>query len=161
MEKCGTVTSALELGCNVGRNLNCLRQELGINVAGIEISEKALSLMKDSYPALQDCKTYVGDMNNVITEIAENSYDLVYSMAVLMHLHPATPVSFWSQVVRVASKYIITIENESGSSNRNWIRNYKEIFEGCGARQIYEENNSVISDAYVMRIFRCDHNGFI
>jgi len=135
-------TSALEIGCNVGRNLNILNQNLGIAVGGIDINPKALTLLKTHYPNIANGSFSLGNIPDVIQTIPDQSFDLVYSMAVLMHLHPTTPDSFWHQVTRVAKHGIITIENEQSSSNRNWERNYKDLFEPCGVQEIFSETCS-------------------
>lgn len=155
-EFCGGVSSVLELGCNIGRNLNYLCQELSLNVSGVEISDHALSLMHQFYPLLKSIKIFSGDMTSVITEIPDKSYDVVFSMAALMHLHPDTPEDFWKHVVRVAKKHIITIEYEGYGSDRSWPRNYQKLFEPFGVRQIYQETVGELAEGleyYTARIF--------
>src|SRR5688500_13628672 len=44
--------TVLELGCNVGRNLEALRTAGYTKLSGVEISANALALMKRSYPEL-------------------------------------------------------------------------------------------------------------
>ena len=134
---CPDLHSALEIGCNVGRNLNYLRTHKKMEVAGIEINKDALETLRKIYPALQDQKLIQGVAQECVSEVPDNAYDLVYSMAVLMHLHPDTPETFWREIVRVARKNIITIEGERWSSGRNWGRNYGEIFTSLGAKEIY------------------------
>ncbi len=152
---CTEVSSILELGCNIGRNLNHLKQTFNIPVAGIEISKYALDLIQKTYPSLRDCTFYNGDMTGIIESIPDKTYDMVFSMAVLMHLHPATPEQFWSHIIRIAKRYIITIENESIGSNRNWPRNYKQLLEPFGAQELYSEKVGQVSglENYITRIF--------
>ncbi len=152
---CKDVSSVLELGCNIGRNLNHLNRELNVKVSGIEISKYALDLMQKTYPSLRDCTFYNGDMTSVIESIPDKTYDLVFSMAVLMHIYPSTPDQFWSHIVRISSRYIITIENESSGSNRNWPRNYKQFLERLGPREIHSETVGQVPglENYTTRIF--------
>ena len=72
-----------------------------------------------------------------------------------MHLHPETTNAFWQEIVRVAGRYIITIENESGFSVRFWARNYRSAFESLGAGQVHEESVQVDKDTggYIARVF--------
>ena len=152
-------SSALEIGCNLGRNMNHLTTVMGIDTAGMEISARAIQHMKSHFPALSGARTYLGDVVERIKEVPDKSYDLVYSMAVLMHLHPDTPSSFWSDMVRTAGRGIITIENETSGSMRNWPRNYGRLIEAAGARQIHQEPLVPVNDDlidlkdYQVRIF--------
>jgi SAM-dependent methyltransferase len=156
---CDNIDSALEIGCNVGRNLYFLNSNLNIAVSGIEISKHALSLLPKYYPTLQKIKVWQGNVVEIIPSIPDNYADVVFSMAVLMHLHPTTPDFFWEHVVRIANKYIITIENEHGATERNWKRNYQELLEKHGVRQIHTEkltNDDSMPDLknYTTRIFK-------
>lgn len=67
-----------------------------------------------------------------------NSYDLVFTMAVLEHLHKDSEYVF-KDIARIAKQYLLTIEDESGISKRHFPRNYQAIFEPLGLKQIYEE----------------------
>ncbi len=155
---CPAARSALEVGCNIGRNLNHLHERLDFEVAGIEISGHALELLKTTYPSIADAELYEGDAAERISEIADHRYDLVYSMAVLMHIHPDAPASLWENIVRVAGRYIITIENESLNSDRNWVRNYEEVFGPFGAIQIHTEIPTIPAfGGYRTRIFSVSH----
>ena len=46
--------SILEIGCNVGRNLNALYCNGFRNLSGIEINERAIRILKASYPEMAD-----------------------------------------------------------------------------------------------------------
>ncbi len=153
---CSSVTSALEVGCNIGRNLNYLHEHLGMEVAGLEISAHALHLLKSTYPSIAGSTLYEGDAAVRIGEISDGRYDVVFSMAVLMHIHPDAPSSLWENIVRVAGHRIVTIENESLGSDRNWVRNYEEVFAPLGATQIHTElppDDLVEFNGYVTRVF--------
>lgn len=138
--QCPEVQSTLEIGCNLGRNLNYLKTRLNHKVAGCEISQYALQQLRKNYPALNDSPMFFGPVQEKIKIVPENSFDLVFSMAVLMHLHPSTPTAFWEEIKRVAKKNIITIENEGSATNRAWPRNYKKIFESIGCKEIYSKD---------------------
>ena len=151
---CFHIQSALEIGCNAGRNLNILKSGLNIKVAGIEINQRALELLKTTFPLIADETFYPGKAQEKIKEIPTGGYDLVFSMAVLMHLHPSTEENFWKNMTRATKHAIITIENEDGSSNRNWPRNYEKILSPYGVREIHNEPcPEEILPNYVTRIF--------
>ncbi len=136
---CPNTASALEIGCNAGRNLNYLATVQGMKVAGIEYSDHAIRLLRQTYRGLDESTVYSGDAVQQIKRIDDKSFDLVFSMAVLMHLHPSTPDEFFVDLARVARKYLIFIENCRGGTERSWSRDYKAIIEGSGvATQIHE-----------------------
>lgn len=148
--------SALELGCNVGRNINYLREKMNLQVGGLEINEEAVALLRENYPSLAKSVITTGDLTQTIHNEADGSYDLIFSMAVLMHLHPATESKFWDKVATVARKLIITIENEQGCTERNWPRNYKTIFEARSWTEIvyyYPIQGLPGLDGYTIRAF--------
>ncbi len=157
IEKTGeSIESALELGCNIGRNLNYLKREMGITVGGLEINEAAVGLLRDNYPDLAQSPVLLGDLTRTIHKLEDRSYDLVFSMAVLMHLHPDIEDVFWDKVSTVARKLIITIENESQGSLRNWPRNYKTLFEPRGWKEIlyhYPLKGLGALEGYTIRAF--------
>ena len=64
----------LELGCNVGRNLNFLLNDNFKNLNGIEINTHAVELCKKVYPALFDLNTsniYNGRLYDFLPEACE------------------------------------------------------------------------------------------
>lgn len=146
----------LEIGPNVGRNLNYLFENGFSNLAGIEINSEAVRLMKEKYPEMSaKAQIYNQPAEEKIKEFANEEFDLVFSMAVLEHIHEDSAWIF-GEMARIAGKVIITIEDESGASWRHFPRNYKAIFEGLGFEQIYERNCGDIAeldDKFTARIF--------
>ena len=147
----------LEIGCNVGRNLNCLFRAGFRKLYGVELSGKALLLLKKYYPEMVP---YVKIQNLPIEEairnFKNNEFDIVFTMAVLEHIHTDSEWIF-PEITRITKKILITIEDEHGLSWRHFPRNYKDIFESFGMEQIYEENCSEIkklSNNFFVRIFR-------
>ena len=152
---CPNTASALEIGCNVGRNLNYLATEHGMKVAGIEYSDHAIGLLRQTYRSLDESTVYPGDEVQQIKCIDDKSFDLVFSMAVLMHLHPSTPDEFF---VDLARKYLIFIENSADGTERSWPRDYKAIIESSGvATEIYRGTppcELAEFDGYTARVFK-------
>jgi len=106
------------------------------NLTGIEISENALNVMRESYPELEQCKLYHSPIESIIDILPDNEYDLVYSMAVLEHL-PVESEWVFDEIYRICKANLITIEDEYGKSWRHFPRNYKKIFEELGFVQNY------------------------
>lgn len=150
--------SILELGCNIGRNLNYLHQNGYKNLNAIEINENAIKLMWETYPHLKDVSIKCGSLEEILPNSKEK-YDLIYTMAVLEHVHYKSEFIF--ELIAKATKFLITIEEETSISKRHFPRNYKKVFEKLGATQISEVNlgnNSKefgkINGDMVCRIFR-------
>lgn len=149
----------LEIGCNVGRNLNELFCAGFKNLAGVEISENAIDMMKDAYPDMANkIEIYIGSVENLIQDFGNNSFDLVFTMAVLEHIHTDSKFIF-PHMARITKKILVTIEDERGLSWRHFPRNYKKIFEGLGLRQIEEISFKKVkvpglNSNFVARVFK-------
>ena len=130
----------LEIGCNVGRNLNYLFNAGFKHLEGNEISKEAIDLMVKTYPKMaKEIKIYNNPVEWVIKNYESNYFDLVFTMAVLQHIHPDSEWIF-PEMARITKKYLITVEDEKGVSWRHFPRNYKQVFDSCGMKQIYELN---------------------
>lgn len=146
----------LEPGCNVGRNLNHLYQAGYNNLTGIDINKDALQLLETTFPQLSaNAKLHNAEIEDVIKKFKENEFDLVYTMAVLEHIHPDSEWIF-ADLARITGSYLITIEDEAAVSWRHVPRNYKKIFEPLGLAQI-EEGSCIpagLSQGFRLRVFR-------
>ena len=118
----------LEIGCNVGRNLDYLRQAGYENLAGVEISPRAAEGMQENFPELSEMVNYFeGPIEEIIRVFLDNQFDVVFSMAVLQHLHPDSEFVF-QEIVRIARLGIITIEDETRHTVTMWPRDYGTVF---------------------------------
>ena len=77
---------------------------------------------------------HVGRIEDNIQSI-ENK-DCIFTMAVLVHIHPSSEWMF-SEIAKRA-KTLIVIEAEKDATWRHFARDYKKIFEGLGMRQLEE-----------------------
>jgi SAM-dependent methyltransferase len=146
--------SILEIGCNVGRNLAGLKAAGHPALFGIEINQKAVDILRKKYPELSTSPIYCGPVENVIRKL--NTIDIIYTMAVLEHIHPDVEALVFSEMVRVAKKYIIAIEDETFTSSRHFPRNYKKIFTGLGCKEVASEKCAHIKGlgaGYICRVF--------
>jgi SAM-dependent methyltransferase len=150
-------TKILEIGCNVGRNLNHLFLAGFKNLEGVEISEKAVQLLKDSYLEMAShIKIYNMPIEEIIKEFRDDEFDIVFTMAVLEHIHTDSEWIF-PEIVRITKDFMITIEDEIRISWRHFPRHYKKIFEPLGLRQIQEINcNGVngLGGNFFARVFK-------
>lgn len=134
----GKDASVFELGCNAGRNLEFLRQGGISRLSAIEINADALSRLHTTYPELSEIvNVEAGSAEDLLKLKPDDSFDLVYTMAVLEHIHSDSEWIF-GELVRITSKWLLIIEDEFTHSSRHFPRKYKEIFEGLGMTQVEE-----------------------
>lgn len=140
----------LELGCNVGRNINKLFESGFKNLFAIEINSEAIKLMKKSFPDTFSSTTiFESSIESKIKEFSDDQFDLVFSMAVLMHVHKDSNWIF-QHIARISKKNLIIMENENVKARKNFPRNYKTIFEKFGLK---EKKSFNLDDGYTCRIF--------
>ena len=106
-------TSLLEVGCNVGRNLNHLFTMGQEHLGGIEINPHAVERLRTEYPKLANVPIYTGTAEDVLPTLPENGYDIVFTMAVLEHIHPDSP-RVYADIARVREE--VRALNESRGS---------------------------------------------
>jgi len=128
--------SILELGCNCGVNLHGLRN-LGYRyVSGIEMNAHALAEMRRSFPDLEKvAEISLGTLENLLPKMPSKSVDVVFTMGVLMHVHPRSHQVF-SEMVRIARRYVAIIEAEVANCGYVFSRNYRRVFERLGCAQV-------------------------
>jgi SAM-dependent methyltransferase len=128
----------LEIGCNVGRNLNYLFTAGYRQLEAIEISEPAVKLLRERFPEMAKNTTiYNMPVEEAIPKMPDGAYDAVYTMAVLEHIHTDSEWIF-PEIVRITKKNLIVIEDEKQVSSRHFPRDYGAIFGGLGLQQIKE-----------------------
>jgi len=149
----------LEIGCNVGRNLSYLLGENYSNLTGIEISTPAVVEMGRYFPDLAAIANIINSpVESVLPSFADKQFDLVFTMAVLVHIPPESKTIF-PEIARIARHHIITIEDEHNHSERHFPRNYGKIFSELGFKQTDCIRGDKIEQiglprAYVARVFR-------
>lgn len=146
--------SILEIGCNVGRNLWVLHQGGFHNLSGIEINREAVEMLRAKFPGMaKQADIKCGAVESIIREIPGNSYDVVFTMAVLEHIHEDSAWIF-GEMARVTRRYIITLEDEVAVSWRTFSRNYRKVFEKVGMRQVEFDDCYRLPDWYGSYKFR-------
>ncbi len=142
--------SILEIGCNVGRNLNVLSEDGYKNLSGLEISSAAVEAGKSMFPKLK-AKIHVGALEDLVTTLPE--YDVIFSLAVFEHIHFLSDWVF-PEIQKRAKKFIITIEDEKNKTWKHFPRNYKNVF---NALEQVEESTPISGgelDGFVVRVFK-------
>lgn len=161
----GTDASVLELGCSSGRHLAHLRGHGYDDLTGIDINDDSFDVMADHYPQLADAgRFHAGAIEDVLPEMPDDAFDVVYSVETLQHVHPENEWVF-EDVVRVTRDLLITAENEGNSPRRGrgdasvscvhddfplFHRDWKDVFSSLGLAQLLREP----TERDTVRVFR-------
>lgn len=136
--------SILEIGCNSGRNLNALLEAGYKKLSAIEINNDALKLLAEQLPTLAaTANLRNGAIEDIITGLSENQFDVVFTVAVLLHIHEDSEWVF-AEMVRITGKKLVVIEAEQGEHYRIVPRDYRKIFTDLGM----EELDEFVSQSY-------------
>jgi SAM-dependent methyltransferase len=148
-------TSIFEVGCNAGRNLHHLHRAGFTNLQALEINPAAVALLRGTYPELAGAQIHVSPVEGKIKDFPDNAFDLTFTMAVLEHIHAHSEWVF-AEIARTC-KHLLTIEDEHSDSSRTFPRNYRQVFEGLGLRQVEELRGLPdLPEVFVLRRFRKD-----
>ena len=92
------LSSAIELGCNVGYNLDALKKIYpNIQTYGVEINKKAYLICKKKHP----CSN-----TSLLEFISKKKFDLVFTYGVLIHQNPKFLKKIYSKLYNLSKKYI-------------------------------------------------------
>lgn len=99
------LSSVLELGCNIGLNLEALRRiNPGVQLTGVEINERAISIAREKQ---------LGEI--VQSSILEKldlgrTFDLTFTKTVLIHVNPEFLGRVYENLYRLSSRYVMVCE---------------------------------------------------
>jgi hypothetical protein len=148
----------LELGANCGANLNGLWQLGYRRLGGVEINPHALDEMKHTFPYIaEQCAITMMPIDAYLAAAPARSVDVIYTMAVAHHLHPALNRVF-RDMTRVARRHICVIETEAANCTYQFARNFKRVFERLGCREVRSADpaatvHSIDYGGYTARLF--------
>ena len=116
-------------------------------------------------PDLAETGTFhTGAIEDIVPEMADGAFDVVYSVETLQHIHPEDAWVF-GEIARVAGDLLVVAENEGNSPDRGradaevsyvdddfplYHRNWKQVFSEHGLAQIIREPTS----RDTIRVFR-------
>lgn len=138
----------LEIGCGFGRNINYLINN-GINpgsITGIDISESMIDSAR-SFLKNNKIKLKVADV--ILLPFKENSFDFVLSYSVLMHISKEKLDKALSEIIRVAKKNIIIVEQNykpKKTEEASWytfIHDYKKNLKNKKARIVKYKKDKI------------------
>lgn len=103
LSKVKGITSTLECGCNIGRNIGFLNEVLpDANKSIIEISKPAYDFVMSNFKLDKIFNGAIVDSN-----FTESEFDLVFTMGVLIHIHPDDLLANMQKMYEYSGKYIL------------------------------------------------------
>lgn len=127
------INSYLECGSNIGRNIGFLQTVL-------PSSQKALiELSPEAYQIAVSCYNPQSSFNGTIIDsnFSRSSFDLVYTMGVLIHIHPDDLLENMGKMFSYSNKYILMGEyfnrtpvmiDYQGEQNKLFKRDFGKLF---------------------------------
>ena len=96
------IETVLECGCNIGRNIRFLNEVVPAATKSIiEISKPAFSFVTQHYELDQSFNGPILDAN------LERKFNLVFTMGVLIHIHPDELLANMNKIYNYSNKYIL------------------------------------------------------
>jgi SAM-dependent methyltransferase len=127
----------LDLGCNVGRDLNHLWKLGYRNLTGVEIGEEPVKAMREVFPEMSAGSRIINkSMTEAIRGFQDGEFHLVYAHGSLVSLSARDQYVF-DEMRRVTRKYIVLMENEW--SGMLFPRDFGKVFTSRGMKQIHEQ----------------------
>ncbi len=104
LEPCVDLTSVLELGCNIGLNLEAIRFiDPRIALSGVEINETAQAIA---------AKKDLGDIHlgSILEPLDLPKADLTFTKTVLIHINPDALEKVYRNLVTLSNRYVLVVE---------------------------------------------------
>lgn len=116
--------SVFEIGFGYANNLYNINMLLpNIQLHGCDISYKQYHMAKQRYPICSQFDLSVGDFLEL--DIPENSFDFVFSQAVIMHMSTQRAMQALEKMVKISKKWIMSTD---GGLKIPDIRNFIQQF---------------------------------
>ncbi len=133
LKKADPINSLLECGSNIGRNIRVLSAMLP------DVKKSLIEINSDAYKIVTSRYKIEGSFNGPIldAEFPDNSFDLVYTIGVLIHIHPDDLLANMKRMFNWSSKYILMGEyfnrtpvmiEYQGEMNKLFKRDFGKLF---------------------------------
>lgn len=122
----------LEVGCNVGNQLNLIQQSGFENIYGVELQWYAIEKAKELTKNINIVQATAEEL-----PFRDNWFDMVFTSGVLIHISPQNIHDVMSEIYRCSKKYIWGFEYYSdeyrqidyrGNENLLWKGNYAKMY---------------------------------
>jgi len=135
--RAGSFDPILDLGCNVGRELNHLWKMGYRNLAGVEIGEEPVRAMREVFPEMASAsRIFNQSMTEAVRNFQDGEFQVVYAHGSLVSLS-ARDQHVFDHMCRITRRFIVTVENEW--SGMLFPRNFEKVFTSRGMKQIHEQ----------------------
>ncbi len=125
----------LDLGCNVGRELNELWRRGYRHLTGVEIGVEPVRAMREVFPEMaMGARIFNRSMTEAVREFEDDEFEVVFAHGSLVSLSAREQFVF-DEMARISKKYIVTVENEW--SLLLFPRDFGKVFTSRGFRQIH------------------------
>jgi pseudaminic acid biosynthesis-associated methylase len=104
----GREAPVLEVGPNVGMNLEALTRVADVQLFGADLNDRALATLRAT-PGLAGRARVVAAEGRRLP-FRDASMDLVFTCGVLIHVHPEDLLDTCGEIVRVARRYVLCAE---------------------------------------------------
>jgi SAM-dependent methyltransferase len=151
--------AVLEVGCSSGRHLAALFDAGYSNLTGVDVNADALDVLAETYPDLAASGSFHAmAIEEFVTDVADDAYDVVFSVETLQHLHPDADWAF-GELARIVDGLLITVENEGGDTGSvNYVddnvplyyRDWNAVFTAHGLTEL----DSMDGNRDTVRVFR-------
>ena len=144
--------SVLEVGANVGGNLQWIAQKVAPNqIIGVDVNAKALRLLDVRVPGVRATYAPAREL-----PLADRSVDFVFTMGVLIHQPEESLAKVMSEMVRVSRRYVLCgeyYESETvevpyrGNEGALFRRDYGGLFEEMFSYELKLVRQGFLDDA--------------
>ncbi len=126
------VKSILEVGCGYGKQLRSIEKlDKKVELFGVDFSSAQIIKGKE-YLKKEGIKNLVCADAKCLPFL-NNSFDLVFTSAVIMHNPPETAEKIRNEILRVSKRFIVHNEDKNISPTR-WSYDYGDIYEQIGLK---------------------------
>jgi len=110
--------SALELGCNVGYNLDAIKKTYkNIDLYGVEINKRAFEICRNNHTCFNE---------SILNFKTDKKFDLVFTTGVLIHQDPKVLNQIYKKIFNLSKKYIYISEYFNPTPITVSYRNHKD-----------------------------------
>ncbi|MBM3788655.1 MAG: methyltransferase domain-containing protein [Acidobacteria bacterium] len=133
------IKTVLECGCNVGRNLRSLEHVLPeARKSIIEINEQAFDFAKSNFAIDRSFNGSIID-----SAFEPGSFDLVFTMGVLIHIHPRDLLANMERMLDYSGRYVLMGEYFNRTPVMLEYQGQKDRLFKCDFGKMFIENFSV------------------
>jgi len=133
--------SILEVGCNKGVNLKCIRAiDPMIAAWGCDVNQQALQQASDAGLSVAECSVF-----DLKKEWKHGGFDLTMTVGMLIHIGPKDLERAMRSIIGASKRYVLAVEyadetevevNYRGHSERLWRRPFGKLYEALGLKMV-------------------------